>query len=101
MTKIPCLVILASIVSGCVYMQHGDRFDAEKVNSFQAGITTEQDAITALGKPMARSINADGSELLQWQYVYGTAIGVGGGSHAAVLFGANGRMLRVTMLSQQ
>ncbi|MGH9782364.1 MAG: hypothetical protein ACRD33_11170 [Candidatus Acidiferrales bacterium] len=47
------------------------------------------------------SNEANGDQLLQWQYVYGTAVGVGGGAHAAILFGPDGKMIRVTFLSQQ
>ena len=101
MKNIHLVIVLSLAISGCVYMQHGSRFDADKIKSFQPGITSEQDAIAALGKPMAWSENPDGSQLLQWQYVYGTAIGVGGGAHAAILFGADGKMIRVALLSQQ
>jgi hypothetical protein len=54
-----------------------------------------------LGKPISVSTNADGSQVLQWYYVYGTAIGVGGGAHAAVLFAPDGKMVRVTHLFQE
>ena len=98
------LVVLAVgitlMLSGCVYQQYGNRFDSGAVARLVPGVSTTQDAIALLGKPTATSVNADGSELLQWQYAYGTAIGVGGAAHAAILFAADGKMVRVTHLSQ-
>lgn len=92
---------LSLCVSACVYQQQGNRFDPAKVAELQPGVSTQQDAIDKLGPPSAVSNYPDGSRLLQWQYVYGTAVGVGGGAHAAILFGADGKMIRVTFLSQQ
>ncbi len=94
-------ILLALSLSACVYMQHGTRFDPNVINQLTPGVSTQQDAIAKLGKPMAVSTNADGSQLLQWQYVYGTAVGIGGGAHAAILFGSDGKMIRVTHISQQ
>ena len=92
------LWLCALTLAGCVYQQLGTRFDPELISRLTPGISTEQDAINLLGKPAALSTNADGSQLLQWQYVYGTAIGIGGGAHAAILFGRDGKMIRVTQL---
>ena len=85
------LLVFALMLPACVYQQHGNSFDVAAINELQPGISTQQDAIEKLGKPMAVSTQADGSQLLQWQYVYGTAIGVGGGAHAAILFGPDER----------
>jgi len=102
MNRQPALVfLLALALSGCVYQQHGNSFDVSAVNELKPGVSTEQDAIEKLGQPFARSAYADGNELLQWQYVYGTAVGIGGGAHAAILFGPDGKMIRLAHLSQQ
>lgn len=89
------------LLTACVYQQHGNRFDAAAVRSLQPGVSTQDDAIAKLGKPRAVSNTADGGQLLQWQFVYGTAVGVGGGAHAAILFGPDRKMVRVTHLSEQ
>jgi outer membrane protein assembly factor BamE (lipoprotein component of BamABCDE complex) len=94
------ILLTLFVLSGCVYQQQGQRFDASAINQLIPGSSTEQDAIAKLGKPISVSTNADGSQVLQWYYVYGTAIGVGGGAHAAILFGVDGKMIRVTNLSQ-
>jgi outer membrane protein assembly factor BamE (lipoprotein component of BamABCDE complex) len=88
------------LVAGCAYQQ-GNRFDAHTVGQLQPGVSTEQDAIARLGAPAATSNNADGTQLLQWQYVYGTAAGAGGNAHAAILFGPDHKMIRVVELFQQ
>ena len=87
-------------VTGCLYQQHGNRFDSAAVARLVPGVSTTQDAIALLGQPTAVSANPDGSQVLQWQYAYGTAIGVGGAAHAAILFASDGKMIRVTHLSQ-
>jgi hypothetical protein len=69
-------------VTGCLYQQHGNRFDSASVARLVPGLSTTQDAIALLGQPTAVSTNADGTQVLQWQYAYGTAIGVGGAAHA-------------------
>jgi hypothetical protein len=37
----------------------------------------------------------DGNQLLQWR-----SVGVGGGAHAAILFGPDRRMIRIIHLSE-
>jgi hypothetical protein len=95
------VAIILAFLSACVYQQHGTRFDANAVNELQPGVSTKEDAIAKLGKPSSVTTKADGTQLLQWQYVYGTAIGTGGGAHAAIIFGPDGRMIRVHHLSKQ
>lgn len=79
--------------------QQGNSFDIRKVGEFVPGQTTQQDAIEKLGKPTAITSMPDGGRLLQWQYAFGTGIGIGGGSHAAIAFDRNGLMTKVTHLS--
>lgn len=97
------LALAAAIVfglSGCLYQQHGNHFDTDAVSRLTPGVSTAQDAIALLGQPTGVSTNSDGSEIFQWQYAYGTAIGVGGAAHAAILFASDGKMIRVTHLSR-
>ena len=101
MRPIIVAILLAFSLSACVYQQHGTRFDVSAVNELQPGVSTKQDAIAKLGKPTAVSTTVDGSQLLQWQYVYGTAIGVGGGAHVAILFGPDEKMIRINHLFKQ
>ncbi len=101
MRKVFIAAATALALSACVYMQHGSRFDASAINQLVPGVSTKEDAITKLGQPIAVSTNADGSQVLQWYYVFGTAIGVGGGAHAAILFGSDDKMICVTHLFQE
>jgi hypothetical protein len=95
------LALAATLLTGCVYQQHGNRFDVDAAKALQPGISTEDDAVAKLGKPSAISNMANGSQLLQWQYVFGTAVGVGGGAHAAILFGPDRKMIRITHISER
>jgi hypothetical protein len=101
MGKVFIAATTALALSACVYMQHGSTFDIDAVNKLVPGVSTEQDAIQLLGKPAAIDTRPDGTEVLQWIYVYGTAIGVGGGSHVAILFGSDKKMIQVTHLNHQ
>src|ERR1700730_10974051 len=87
------VTITALALSGCVYMQHASSFDIDAVNKLVPGVSTEQDAIRLLGEPTEINTRPDGAELLQWIYAYGTAIG--GGSHIAILFGADKKIIQV------
>lgn len=101
MKRLLIALTLALCLSGCVYQQQGNRFDMAKVDELQAGVSTSQDAIVKLGSPTAQSSYPDGSQLLQWRYVYGTAIGVGGGAGVAILFGPDSKMVRVVHRDQE
>ena len=80
-------------LAGC--MTSGVKFTMAEVESLQPGVTTKDEAIALLGKPTSRSTMADGSELLQW--MYSEAIYIAAESrHVAILFGRDGRMLRIT-----
>ena len=61
----PLILGVMLLAAGCA-IQEGQRFDATSVQQMQPGVTTEQDAITALGKPAKTVSNADGTRLLQW-----------------------------------
>ena len=87
------LVLIVGLLLGCTTI--GDTFDIDKVDELTPGVSTVAEAKRLLGNPSAESNYADGSKLLQWQYVTGTLIG-GSGAHVAILFGRDGRMIRVT-----
>ncbi|RZI98581.1 MAG: hypothetical protein EON90_12875 [Brevundimonas sp.] len=65
-----------------------------EVQSLQPGVTTKEEAVALLGKPTARSAMPDGGELLQWMYTEVIYI-AGEGRHVSVLFGPDGRMVRI------
>jgi outer membrane protein assembly factor BamE (lipoprotein component of BamABCDE complex) len=97
----PAAIAMLAVITACVYQQHGNRFDVAAINQLRPGASTEQDAVALLGKPTATSAPENGGHVLQWYFVYGTALGTGGGAHAAILFGPDGKMVRVTHLFQQ
>ena len=88
------------LIAGCAFQQ-GRRFDANSVRQLQPGVTTEKDAIAQLGPPAATNNNGDGTQLLQWQYVYGTTTSWVGNAHAAILFGPDHKMIKVVEVFQQ
>jgi hypothetical protein len=94
MTNAFIVTTTALVLSACEYMQHGRSFDIDAVNKLVPGVSTEQDAIQLLGKPTEINTRPDGTELLQWIYAYGTV--TGDGSHVAILFGADKKIIQVT-----
>lgn len=84
--------LIAFIVTGCA--SHGTKFDSTHVDTFQPGITTIADAMTALGKPYSTSDMGKNGKLLQWIYA-----DVGGSGHVAILFRPDSTMERVTTRS--
>ena len=100
MAKIFATLLLAALLAGCT-VQEGHRFSTSTVEQLQPGVSTEQDATALLGVPTATVNNADGTRLLQWQYIYGTASGIGGSAHAAVLFAPDKKMIRIVEVFQQ
>ena len=93
-------VALALLTSGC-YEQRGKRFDAGDVGQLQPGVSTEREAIDKFGPPSAVFNYAGGSKLLNWQYVRGVPMGTTSEARAAILFDADGKMIRVVHVSQQ
>ena len=98
---------LAILTSGCAYQQSGHPFDSEAVAQLQPGVSTERDAIDKLGAPSAALVPfaafnyADGRKLLHWVYVHRVPIGTNSEARAAILFDADGKMIRVAHFSQQ
>lgn len=65
-----------------------------KATQLRPGVTTIDEAIAALGPPKSRS-RAGTGVLLQWME---TNVGYGSanGAHVAILFDANGKMVKIT-----
>ncbi|WP_176080768.1 outer membrane protein assembly factor BamE [Paraburkholderia tropica] len=95
--RIAVLSLASLALTAC--MTVGNKFDPSAVDSMRPGVTTIQDAETALGKPQSTTAAANGGTLVQWMYTQGTMVG-GSSAHVAVLFDKDGKMVRVTHRSQ-
>jgi hypothetical protein len=84
---------LALLVVGCATVGH--KFAYDKVDNLVPGVSTTADATQLLGPPASESTYDNGSKLLQWMYSQGTMVG-GSGAHVAILFDADGKMVRIT-----
>jgi outer membrane protein assembly factor BamE (lipoprotein component of BamABCDE complex) len=91
--KLLLAVILVLTLVGCISIQ-GNVFKDSNFNRIRVGMM-EQEIIELLGPPNSISDIGNGTYLLQWIYVYGTGIGIGGGRHVALLFGADGRLIKI------
>lgn len=60
-----CLAAMLAM-SGC--MAAGVQVKPEQLKSFKIGETTQRDVVAKLGNPTARSLTADGSEMLIYNY---------------------------------
>lgn len=95
--RIAVLCVASLALTACMTVGH--KFDPSAVDSMRPGVTTIQDAETALGKPASSSAVVNGGTLLQWIYTQGSVVGASS-AHIAVLFDKNGKMVRVTYRSQ-
>lgn len=91
--KIFPILTTATFLASCA--SHGNKFNAADVDKLRPGQSTIADAVTLLGKPTATSIQANGSTLLQWQFVQAVLLSARA-AHLAILFDASDRMVRVT-----
>lgn len=64
----------AFLLAGCVNMQSGKDFDANKASTFQKGRSSKADVIAVMGTPANTGGNADGSFI---EYRYSNVKGVG------------------------
>ncbi len=95
--RIAVLSLASLALTACMTVGH--KFDPEALDSMRPGVTTIQDAETALGKPVSSSAAMNGGTLLQWMYSQGSVIGASS-AHVAVLFDKDGKMVRVMQRSQ-
>ena len=104
------LVGMMLALAGCAVANDtadiGQSFDPTGVARLRPGVSTQNDAIAALGSPLSIDTQSDGSQLLKWYYAHfeptGTAALITGmgsseitGAHVEILFGSDGRMIRV------
>jgi hypothetical protein len=84
-------VVVANLIAACSTI--GREFDQRRVDDLAPGISNMRDAIDSLGSPATRSSMPNGRVLLQWHYARGTLVGYS--AHVAILFDAQGVMMRV------
>jgi hypothetical protein len=92
---------LALLTCGCAYQQSGHPFDSETVAQLQPGVSTDREAVDKLGPASGVFNYAGGSKLLTWGYVHRVPIGTNSEARAAILFDADGKMIRVAHFWQQ
>ena len=72
----------------------GHPFNPNAVARLQPGVTTEKDAVAALGQPWSGKIYVDGRQMLQWTFITGQP-GGGAGAEVAIFFNAGCTMTKV------
>lgn len=93
------LMMIAVMLALTACVTRGQKFEMSDVDAMQPGVTTKEEAIGKLGKPKAVSNRPDGSTLLQWMFIEASPLH-GKGSHAAILFDKDGKMIRVSHKSE-
>src|SRR5437016_6247664 len=68
--------------------------DPHRYTELTPGVSTAADATKILGAPNSYSAMPQGQTLLQWMQFHGAH-----GIHLAILFDANGRMIRVQLVT--
>ena len=62
------MLLCVGLVSGCFHSTTGKEIDPLKVNTIQAGKTTEAQMVEMFGEPMTWTDGSDGSRTLNWNY---------------------------------
>jgi hypothetical protein len=99
MRRVIATALLLFVALACTTV--GNKFDPSRAEQLTPGTSSIEDATNLLGAPSSETNLADGTKLLQWQYVQGTALGTGSGAHVAILFDATGKMIRLAHRSKQ
>ena len=95
---------VAIVATSCAKseLNYGTEFSMAVADSFQPGVTTEQEAIAKLGKPESVQATSSGGHRVAWQYARNTATVTPGSAKGssiregiAIIFNANGVMERV------
>lgn len=96
---------LVAVLAGCATSTVGTPFPAENVAQLRTGVSTTAQARALLGEPWQVQTNAAGEQLYLWQYIRSDASSnlvstnvKTSTQQAALVFGADGRLLRVQNL---
>jgi len=94
-------IATTSLATACATAKsnYGHEFSMDAANSFQPGVTTQQQALDSLGKPESIQAAPNGGKRIAWQYMKSTATaGLGSVKGAsihegiAIVFNADGLM---------
>ena len=95
MNKI-CVIVAALMLSACA-TTGGKPISQQQVEAIKPGQTTRDDLLSVFGKPLVRTQNSDGTEVLAWGYA---KIGFAGSSYEnqsiSVIFGQDGKVVSYT-----
>lgn len=91
--KASVVIAVAALAAGCAVVGH--KFDPQVVDTFVPGVTTKEEAITKMGKPVQSQTNDEGEERIQWKHVVGTPLGAKG-DMIILAFDKDGKFKRVT-----
>jgi hypothetical protein len=80
-------------------MTVGHPFDPSLINQLRPGVSTVEDATRLFGPPETDQTNAAGEHDLEWAYGQAVA-GQGQAARVAIIFGPDGRMIRVRGVAQ-
>ncbi len=97
--------VLVAALAGCATSTIGKPFPAENVAQLRTGVSTTAQARALLGEPWQVQTNAAGEQLYLWQYIRSDATSglvstnvTTNTQQAALVFSADGRLLRVQNL---
>lgn len=83
------------VATGCT-SEVGSNFDLSKADHFKPGVTTYDQAVAQLGKPISIRKYPDGRTGAAWQYIKGTTFSGGSGKGVGIVFDSNGVMERMS-----
>lgn len=95
MNKSILIALLLSFIVGTVQAATlGNEFEIAKADTFQAGVTTLDEAKEQLGAPTSVSTDAEGNQVLWWKYVKVNLLGKDV-RKLSIVFDKEGKMHRI------
>lgn len=90
--KISKLVFVVAFSVACASAGHN--FDVRAVDRLTPQVSTLDDATKLLGKPASESVRSDGTRVYVWMYSEASAFGSPRAKSVAIMFNAEGKMIR-------
>ena len=87
--------VLVVLVVACT-STYGKPITEEQIASLEKGVTTEQELIATMGKPIASSVNSDGTKIYSWAYA-SVGLGVYQNKSLSATFSADGLLQSFTV----
>lgn len=97
MKKLMIVVAMFALTAGCA--TGGRKFEMSHVDTFQPGITTYDEVVAKLDKPVSQHFAKDGSKTAAWVYIRAGGF-VSESRSVGMVFDQEGKLVRISSRSE-